>query len=473
MSCGTPSIYSNCSGQLEFADGKGLPVKISHELPVSSSTYNHFNENVGNYYEPDFKNLCEVMRNSYENYSKHKEKALKDSEIIRKDFSWENVAKIGLNTINDFMSRKPWLNRPKKENIINITYVDGPKVEILGDEDMEYLVEFIDSSNDEVVHSTTITNNMWTHCNRKYYTDWLIRINGVVQNRFNPKGKRVLISLDSKSIGDTLAWTPYAIEFAKKHDCKVILSTFHNKWFINNPFYKDIDFISPGQKTNCYASYMIGWFRDENGGWEKYDLYPNQVNMIPLQQTASDILGLEFKEVNYGVNLKMGGRPIKQKYVVFGPQATSGCKEWVYDYWVQLSKILKNKGYKVVVLSSSKYDIEGTINIHGKSWDTVATYLWHSEFLVGLGSGLSWFNWALGKFTYMINGFVEEGHEFTKNMKKITKNKCIKCWNDPVHVFDAGDWDWCPVYKGTKLQHTCQKSITPLDVLKELNNHLK
>ena len=37
---------------------------------------------------------------------------------------------------------------------------------------------------------------------------------------------------------------------------------------------------------------------------------------------------------------------------------------------------------------------------------------------------------------------------------------CIKCWNDPVHIFDPGNWDWCPVYEGTKLQHICQKSIT-------------
>jgi len=28
MACGTPSIYSNCSAQLEFAEGKGLPVKV-------------------------------------------------------------------------------------------------------------------------------------------------------------------------------------------------------------------------------------------------------------------------------------------------------------------------------------------------------------------------------------------------------------------------------------------------------------
>ena len=155
--------------------------------------------------------------------------------------------------------------------------------------------------------------------------------------------------------------------------------------------------------------------------------------------------------------------------MVFGPQATAGCKEWVYDYWVELANMLKSKGYKIVILSSNPYKIDGTINVYGKSWDVVATYLWYSEFLVGLGSGLSWFNWALGKFTYMINGFVKEGHEFTKNMKKISKNRCIKCWNDPVHVFDAGDWDWCPVYKGTKLQHICQKDIKPIDVLRSID----
>ena len=66
----------------------------------------------------------------------------------------------------------------------------------------------------------------------------------------------------------------------------------------------------------------------------------------------------------------------------------------------------------------------------------------------------------MGKYTYMINGFSVEGHEFSQNLTKISNNNCIKCWNDPVHVFDPGDFDWCPVYKGTKLQHICQKSIT-------------
>ena len=78
MACGTPSIYSNCSGQLEFAKGKGLPVKIIGEKPVTEASGNHFAEVAGNYYEPNFQDLAKVMRDAYENYGIHKKKLYKN-----------------------------------------------------------------------------------------------------------------------------------------------------------------------------------------------------------------------------------------------------------------------------------------------------------------------------------------------------------------------------------------------------------
>jgi len=116
-------------------------------------------------------------------------------------------------------------------------------------------------------------------------------------------------------------------------------------------------------------------------------------------------------------------------------------------------------------------NIPNTTDING-SLEKTATYLKHADIFIGLGSGLSWLNWALGKHTYMINGFVKEGHEFTNNLTKITNDLCIKCWNDPVHVFDPSNWDWCPVYEGTKLQHICQKSITVEQVFNIVKNKL-
>jgi autotransporter strand-loop-strand O-heptosyltransferase len=464
MACGVPSIYSNCSGQLEFAEGKGIPVNIIGEKPVDASTYSHFNDSVGNYYEPDFKDLGKKMWDVVTNHSKYKQLALEDSEEIRKDFNWERVAEIGIETINQFLEKYP---KTPDTNKTIITYLDGPRVEIKGNEGRQYFIEFIDGEG-KVRFSDTISNNMWTACGIKYYIPWTIRINGEVVDKFNIENKKVLISFESKSIGDTIAWAPYAIELMNQRNCKVILSTFHNEWFEGSESYKNIKFIKPGQSVDCDVIYKLGWFRDNNQGWKNFNLHPNQPNLIPLQKTATDILGLEFKEINHGLNYKPTKRPIKQKYVVFGPQSTAGCKEWVFENWVTLSKMLRELGYEVVILSLKDYHIKDTISNTTKKWNEVFDCLYHAEFFIGLSSGLSWVNWALNKKTVMIAGFSETDHEFTNNVTRISNNICIKCWNDPVLVFDTGDWDWCPVYQKTERQHICQKSITPNMVINEI-----
>jgi autotransporter strand-loop-strand O-heptosyltransferase len=469
MACGTPSIYSDCSGQLEFAQGRGIPVKILGEMPVNSSTYSHFNESVGNYYEPDFNHLSEMMRLSYEKYESFKKLALVESIGIRKEFSWERIAEIGINVINDFLERKPWNNKPINKNEIIISYLDGPKVEIIGDEQKEYFVEFINKDTGKVVHSQTIKNKMWVACTKKYYIPWQIKINGETYDELNLEGKTVLIGLESKALGDTISWAPYAVEFQKKHNCKVILSTFKNEFFEGLEPYSNIEFIKPGESRVCDALYKIGWFK-KDGKWEDRDRNPNQPNLIPLQQAASDILGLEFKELNYGLNFKKKSSPIDKPYVVFVPNATSGCKEWDYNNWVGLSKMIKSLGYEIFTLTQKPFHIDGVTNIRSSSLDEVANYLYNAKAYIGLGSGLSWFNWALGNYTFMINGFARPDHEFTSNITKIyNDNTCVFCWNDEVFVFDPGDWDWCPVYKGTKKQHICQKSITPLQVFNKLD----
>jgi autotransporter strand-loop-strand O-heptosyltransferase len=464
MACGIPSIYSNCSGQLEFAEGKGIPVNIIGEKPVDASTYSHFNDSIGNYYEPDFEDLSKKMREVVTNYNEFKEIALSQSEGIRKKFSWERVAEIGMETINEFLKT---YKEPEDTNKVYITYLNGPKVEIKGNVSRSYFIEFIDGDG-KVRHSSNITNNMWTSCNVKYYVPWTIRINGKVVETFNIEDKTVLISFESKSIGDTIAWAPYAIELMNQRKCKVILSTFHNDWFIGNKSYDKIKFINPGQSVNCDVIYKLGWFRDDNKTWRNFNLHPVQPNLIPLQKTASDILGLEFKEVNYGLSFKPGKRPMESKYVVFGPQSTAGCKEWPFENWQTLTKMVRELGYEVIILSLKNYDIKDTISVTSRDWNDIFNCLYHSEFFVGLSSGLSWVNWALNKQTVMIAGFTQDDHEFTTNVKRVSNDVCIKCWNDPVLIFDPGTWDWCPVYQNTERQHICQKSITPIQVFNEI-----
>ena len=108
------------------------------------------------------------------------------------------------------------------KNNIEISFNYEPKVEIKGDVSKEYLVEFINSQTNIVEHSSKIKNNMWTKCNKRYHIPWTIRVNGEIVHKWNLKDKNILISLDSKSIGDTLAWAPQAVEFAKNINVKLL-----------------------------------------------------------------------------------------------------------------------------------------------------------------------------------------------------------------------------------------------------------
>lgn len=89
MSCGTPSIYSNWGGQLQFAGNKGIPVKIDY---IRSANIGD-KEVGGEYCEPDFEDLSKQMLDAYNNYEKHKIQSLKESFLIHKEFNWDKVGK--------------------------------------------------------------------------------------------------------------------------------------------------------------------------------------------------------------------------------------------------------------------------------------------------------------------------------------------------------------------------------------------
>ena len=171
MACGTPSIYSNCSAQLQFAEGKGLPVKITGKKPAIMGEYSTFSQSdmTGEFYTPDYEDLKKVMRDAYKNYDRHKKQALKESKEIRDKFTWERAAKLASIEIDRLYNNLP-------ENKVEISFGEGPKVQTYGTKNKKYFVEFIDSRNDKVIHSSTITNNMWTTCSKQYYIPWILKL---------------------------------------------------------------------------------------------------------------------------------------------------------------------------------------------------------------------------------------------------------------------------------------------------------
>ena len=362
--------------------------------------------------------------------------------------------------------------KKQKDNKIEISFQYGPKVEVIGKIFKKYKVKFINGFNNEVVHSSTIENNMWTKAHLEYYIPWIIEIDGKIVHKFNVEGKNVKITFDSKSNGDTLAWMPHVVEFQKRYKCNVIVSSFHNEWFKKLEAYKDIKFIKPNKPYSAYAHYKIGWFKN-NGKWDNGFKNPIQANTIPLIKCITDILNVPYRELNHGVDFKPSKRPIKEKYICIGPRSTAGIKEWPYENWKKLATKLSKKGYKIVNLSYEGFEGEDIINKKELDWPTTWNYMQHAEVFIGLGSGLSWANWALNKHTIMINNFIPYGYEFTNNLTKIENHDVDNnVWSNPHYIFNPGDWNWDPEHQGTELQHIAQKSITVDQVYEATIKHL-
>lgn len=369
------------------------------------------------------------------------------------------------------------LSKIENTPTVNIHFVDGPFVEILSDVKSKYLVEFIDRDNDETVYKTELGNNCWSRCNRKWYTNWLIKITDIFsgetwEHHLNLTGRRVMVSLGSSSLGDTIAWFAHIEEFQKKHGCKIIACTFKNELFEAN--YPQFEWVKPGVSVeSIYATYNIGWFYNDNElNWEHH---PREVKAIPMQATSSDILGLEQTEVIPRLVIKESERPIEEDYVCIAIHSTTQAKYWNNSTgWQELTDYFLARGLKVVMLSiepdgymNNWYPKGVTLIPEERTLETAVRYLHHSIMFVGIGSGLSWLSWATLTKTVIISGFSAEWTETIENTLRIKNpSGCTSCFNR--HRLDAGDWQWCPDHKGTPRQFECTKQITGKDVIKQI-----
>jgi len=302
--------------------------------------------------------------------------------------------------------------------------------------------------------------------------------------KFHPvQGKTVHIIFQSKGLGDTLAWFPYVEQFRVENKCKVKLFLPRQEMIpLLKPNYPEIEFLEEdkyivpsiakhfGQigsldfklpmSAESIMSYKVGC----NWDGRQY---------IPLQQSATEILGLPFIEKRPNLYFKNYGRPMKGKYVCIathsnGPQL----KYWNYPKgWNYIVKYLKHKGYRV--LDIDFYDDEsrdgynnkipkGVIRSQGKPLDVRINELIHSEFFIGLGSGLSWLAWALNKNVIMIHGMTKPWFEFQHKCIHVHNDDvCNGCWHRDDTLNLKGDWNVCPDHKGTVREFECSKEIDP------------
>jgi len=364
------------------------------------------------------------------------------------------------------------------QNRILISYVRGPKIEILGNIESKYKVEFIDKKDNSVKFQTEIKNNNWAKSNYEYFIDWKVRVweNNILihEEEFNPTGKRVYIAMDSRAIGDTLAWFPYFEEFQKYHQCELVVSTFHNKLFKSQ--YPTLNFVNPGDVVeNLYAMYSLGLFYNEDGS-VNYFKNPRDPKSVTMQQMATDILGLEYKEIKP----RLPKKNIKKddKLITIAIHGTAQPKYWNNPTgWQEVVDWLNERNYTVKLLSKEDSGFMGNTHPSGivkhpeGPLENVMDEMRKSKAFIGIGSGLSWLSWALGTKTVLISGFSYDWAEMQDCVRISSPNDmCGGCFNRIK--LDASDWNWCPDHKDTNRQFECTKSITSEMVIRELEKFL-
>jgi autotransporter strand-loop-strand O-heptosyltransferase len=411
--------------------------------------------------------LCEIGLN--DSPSEIKNKLLDLLEKPEPSYGLVNQAEAFADNLFRFYQKVHSLDKIETRKIRNVSiiqhFVDNPFLEIQGDSDKSYTVKFFDESG-SIQYENLIKSNHWVKLNRRYFTKWHTQVweesELIYDNVLDLEGKRVYISIESRSLGDSIAWVPYALEFKKKHKCDVIISTFWNKLFQES--YPELEFITPGVTVNnIYAMYRIGWFYNDT-------MEPVRPNTIKLQEAATNILGLEFEEIRPRLDFQPGQRPTSQKYVTIATESTAGLKYWNNPTgWKELIEYLNANGYLVVNVSKGSGSIDGVIGLEDDSIENTMNTIYHSDFFIGLSSGLSWLAWAIGKNVVMISNFTNEDHEFVSNCIRITNpSVCNGCWNNPNFDFDKGDWFWCPIHKNTERHFECSRSISSVQVIDKI-----
>lgn len=378
-------------------------------------------------------------------------------------------------------------------------------LQITGDTKDVFICEFYDNDTGVLEYTTSLTSGQWARSDKRYYVNWKVVVrditgNIVYEEQLDLNNKDVVIDINNPALGDTIASIPYLDLFRKKHNCNLTVHSVVDDLFKET--YPEINWQPIVHKYpeefDCYAYYLvfIGISRDVHkesmaklnsyqrrnvpikhiSGLTFHDkqFHKEHPYFIPLQKVFTNFFGLEYKEIRPHIPMIKSDRPMEKKYICISEFASSDdMKLWRNQVgWKTVVKELKSLGYEVVSISKEKSNLSDVIKRNGNHPLTDRVwYLQHSEFFIGLGSGLSWLAWACNKKVVMIAGHSKKWVEFSENCVRIINEEvCNGCYNNPEHSDKLCCYhsSFCPENKN----FICTRSISPkmvLDNMKENN----
>lgn len=336
----------------------------------------------------------------------------------------------------------------------------------------DWHVQLRDAATNNTLFETHINAGV-VASSKKYFVPFEIEIRSdgkeVLRHRYDCTGQDVLVQFPVGTLGDLIAWVPYAIKFGERHRCRLTCAMGAPMIALFKNMYPSIRFVTPEavEPGQFYATYNIGLFFDD----EQNIHQPCDFRMVGLHRTAGYILGVDPDEMPPRIELSDDTRPIPDRYVCIAAQSTTQCKYWNNPSgWRELVQFLNEHGYRVICIDQKPTHGTGMVWNHipyGAEDQTGehplaerARWLKHAEFFVGLSSGLSWLAWAVGTPVVMISGFTHPTNEFHTPYRVINYHTCNSCWNDVRVRFDHKDFLWCPRHAGTPRQFECTRLIT-------------
>lgn len=352
----------------------------------------------------------------------------------------------------------------------SVSFHNGATVSVGGYSNKKRRVEFWNG--EFLEYAVDLYPGTFASPSKRYFVDWRIKIfqdSILVDEIFlDLKDKYVHIMVDTRSLGDTLAWVPQIERFRQITGARVVVTTFYNHLFKES--YPHFIWNYPGTGLPpVYASYTLGYYLGE----EKFSYTPIDPRTTPLGKVACDILGIPYEETRPEIKQNIGTNPMEgERYVCMASASTAGAKYWHNEPgWQKVINNLNEMGYKVVIIQKEPNQWENVVDLTGDiPIEDRIQVLRGAEFFIGLPSGLSWLAWASKIPVVMISGFSDEFAEFQLDLYRVTnKSVCNSCWNDPSQSFDKGDWWWCPRQKNTERHFECTKTITPEMVMEKIN----
>jgi autotransporter strand-loop-strand O-heptosyltransferase len=246
---------------------------------------------------------------------------------------------------------------------VRFDFNEGARVSVPARGTGVWRVRLSDTGTGNTLYDSTLAGGMVMSAKKWFFRCRVEVFDGetpVLDHTYDSRGRDVLVRFHIGTLGDLIAWFPYAAAFAAQHGCRLTCCMSALIIPLFRDAYPHIRFVTPAEADDrpYYATYkMMMFFGDRDRQWNTCE-----GRTLSLQENAAYLLGLPPRELRPMLSLPDESRPIAEPYVCIATQATGQAKYWNNpDGWDQTVAFLKRLGLRVICIDQKPVTAVGHI----------------------------------------------------------------------------------------------------------------